>query len=583
MRMPPFRSFWSFGSALGLSLAGLVPAAALAQSARDPIPIEEIARPARAEAKKAAGPAKPAVPTNRPKLVVLIVADQLRWEFLTRYAGDFGPDGFRRLMTQGAVYQGHYGQQNTYTGPGHALIATGSYGYVNGVIQNKWYNRATGRSEAMLFDPDAKLLIGETTPEDETSPRNLMGSTVGDELRLASPAAKVVAVGLKERGTIALGGRMGQVFFHSENTGEMTSSTWYMKALPDWVTAFNAEKPTDTYFGKTWDRLLAADHYPETDDYKFETDVKGLGRGWPKKVTGKLTAPGPDFYTAFQATPFGTDLTFDFARAALDGEKLGKRDATDLLAIAISPTDLAGHAFGPYSQEMRDVVLQLDRSLGRWLTDLDKRFKPGEVVLAFTSDHGAVPIPEFSAEKMLDGHRLKKASIKDAVNKALSARYGAGEWVVALEDPSVYLNQEAIAKARLDAAEVERVAGEACLTLPGIAGYHTRTQLLNGWLPPTKGARAVSRSFYPARAGDVVLVQAPYSFWGKYAEKDAGSTHGSFYRYDTDVPLILFGKAFEPGFRGETEMVDLAPTLSRLLGINPPAGAEGEVLESALR
>lgn len=161
MRTPTLRK------TLALGLAGLLPAAALAQSARDPIPIEEIARPARGDAKKAAA-AKPAVPTNRPKLVVLIVADQLRWEFLTRYAGDFGPDGFRRLMTQGAVYQGHYGQQNTYTGPGHALIATGSYGYVNGVIQNKWYNRATGRSEAMLFDPDAKLLIGETTPEDET-------------------------------------------------------------------------------------------------------------------------------------------------------------------------------------------------------------------------------------------------------------------------------------------------------------------------------------------------------------------------------------------------------------------------------
>ncbi len=571
-------------------VAGLVaaaPCAAFGQSARDPIPIDEIARPP-AGGKDAGkrGPGKPGkVPAaaERPRLVVLIVADQLRWEFLTRYAPDFGPDGFRRLMEQGAVFQGHYGQQNTYTGPGHALIATGSYGYVNGIIQNKWFNRDAGRSEAMLFDPGAKLLVGETTPEDETSPRNLMGSTVGDELRLASPDSKVVAVGLKERGTIALGGRMGHAYFHSEVTGEMTSSTWYMQALPDWVKAFNGKKPTDASFGKTWERLLPADRYPEVDDSKFESDVKGLGRGWPKKVTGKLAAPGPDFYTAFQATPFGTDLTFDFARAALDGERLGQRGVTDLLAVSISPTDLAGHAFGPYSQEMRDVTVRLDRSLGAFLKDLDKRYKPGEVLIAFTSDHGAVPIPEWSAEKLHTGHRLKKASIKETVNKALSGRFGAGEWVVALEDPSVYLDRALIASRKLDPAEVERVAGEACLTLPGISGFHTRTQLLNGWVPPTRGAEAVVRSYYPARSGDVVLVQAPFSFWGKYAEKDHGSTHGSFYRYDTDVPILLWGKPFTPGFHGETEMVDLAPTLTRLLGVNPPAGCEGEVLEEALR
>lgn len=558
-----------------LAVAWLLPAVAAAQPAHAPISVTDLAKPAK--------PALAAVAPVRPRLVVLVVADQFRWDLLSRYGADFGPDGFRRLLGEGAVFQGHYGQQNTYTGPAHTLIATGSYGYVNGISQNRWFNREAGRSEAMYFDPGAKLLAGTAGPDDETSPRNLVGSTFGDELRLASPDSKVIALGLKERGVIALGGRMGTAYFHSEATGEMTTSTWYMQALPGWVTAFNAGKPTDAAFGKSWERLLPAERYPEADEYAFESDVKGLGRGWPKKLTGKLAAPGPDFYAAFQHTPFGTELTLDFARAAIDGEKLGQRGVTDVLAVGVSPTDLVGHAFGPYSQEMRDVTVRLDRALGRFLADLDRRFKPGEAVVVFTSDHGAVPIPEWSAERMLGATRVKKAAVKSAVNKALSERFGAGEWVVALEDPGIYLDRGLVASRKLDASEVERTAGEACLALPGIIGFHTRTQLLNGWVPPTEVARAVTRSYFPARSGDVVLVQAPFSFWGKHAEKDSGSTHGSFYRYDTDVPLLLWGKAFAPGYYGTAEMVDLAATLSRLLGVNPPAGCEGKALEDALR
>lgn len=550
-----------------------------AQSAHDPIPLNELQKPASA----APSGARKAPSDGRPKLVLLVVVDQFRFEYLSRFGADFGKGGLRKLLAEGALFQGHYGQQNTYTGPGHSLIVSGSYGYVNGIIQNNYYNRASKRSEAMFFDPSAKLLTGETTPSDETSPRNFHGTTIGDELRLASPSSRVISIALKERAAIAMGGHTGVSFFQSEATGEMTSSTFYMSALPGWAKAFNDKKLADKSFGAAWDRLLPADRYPERDELPYEASPKGIGRTFPRQVTGGLKAPGPEYYAAFQQSPFGIDFTFRFAEEALAAEKLGQRGVTDMLAVSISPTDLAGHSFGPYSQEVHDLALRLDRALEQFLGSVQKRFKAGELVVVLTADHGAVPIPEWSSAQHIAGTRLKKAALKTAINDALSRAYGKGDWVVALEDPSVYLNRELTASKKLDRAAVEQAAGEAALSLAGIIGFHTRTQLLNGWLPPTAQARAVARSFFPVRSGDVVLVQAPFSFWGKYAEKDTGSTHGSAYRYDTDVPLVLAGKPFKPGFYGNAEMVDLAATLARVLGLTPPAACEGEPLERALR
>jgi hypothetical protein len=487
------------------------------------------------------------------------------------------------LLDQGALFQGRYRHQSTYTGPGHVLLATGSYGYVSGMAQNRWYNRAAKRSEAMFFDPGATLLSGETTPDSETSPRNMLGSTVGDELRLASPSSKVIALALKDRGALALAGRTGTAYFLSESTGHVTTSTYYMRELPPWVADLNARKVVDAAFGKTWDRLLPADRYAEIDDDKHELDVKGLGRSFPKPVTGGLDRPGPDFYRAFQHTPHGLDFTFELARAAVEHEALGTRGLTDLLGISISTTDRVGHAHGPSSQEQHDLVVRTDRALESFLADLERRFRPGELVVVFTSDHGAVPGPEWSAERGLTAHRLKKSAVKEAINQALSARFGPGQWVVALEDPSVYLDHDTINSRKLDHALVQQVAGEATLSLPGILGFHTRTQLLNGWLPPTELAASVARSFSPKHGGDLLLVQAPFSFWGRYAERPTGASHGSPYRYDSDVPLILWGAPFRPGFHGETDMVNLAATLSHVLGVSAPAACEGRVLVEALR
>lgn len=520
---------------------------------------------------------KPAAAAPSPKLVVLLVADQFRADNLIRWGHLLSEGGLKRLMREGARATGRYGQQNTYTGPGHALIATGSYGYMNGITQNKFWNRQAGRAESMLYDGNVKIL-GEKdlSLEDDSSPRNLVGSTLFDELRFANKDSKVVSVSLKARGAILLGGHTGHAYWFSDQTGEMTTSTFYLQELPEWAKRWNSGRLADKLFGKVWDRLLPESAYTNIDASPHEADLKGLGRVFPHPTNAKQQTPNSSYYESINYTPTGLEVQIDFARAAIEGEQLGQRGVLDALAVSISGTDLAGHLFGPYSHEYQDMVLRLDRAVEKLLTDLEKKFKPGELVIAFTADHGAAPIPEEAMQKNLLAGRVRKGIVKDTVQKALSQFYSIqGEWVAALEDPSVYISPKMIAQAKADPAQVEEVAGRAVLQIPGVIGYYTRTQLMRGWVPPTDISSAVLRSYFPSRGGEIVLVMAPFYFWGKYGEKEQGTSHGSFYRYDTEVPMVFWGQPYNPGEYGVIDQIDFAATLSHSLKINPPAGCAG--------
>jgi hypothetical protein len=452
-----------------------------------------------------------------PKLVVLIVIDQFREEYLTRFARYFGPDGFNSLRRRGAFFSGaHYRHASTYTGPDHAVIVSGAYPHRTGIVANNWYNRATGRREAMLYDPTARLTGLDAAPTDGTSPRNLIGSTLGDQLKLATGGrARVIALSLKDRSAIVLGGRLGRAYWFHERAGGFVSSSYYAAELPDWLRRFNARRLPDSYFGQTWDHLLPPDAYRDTgpDDARWETDLAHLGRAFPHRITGGLTKPGLEFYTAFTATPQATDYELECARAAIEGENLGADDSPDLLAISITANDYAGHAFGPYSQEVEDITVRTDRQLAEFFRYLNRRFGQDSLLIALTSDHGVAPVPEFAASSGLDAGRVANAAVHDAIETALNARYGAAEWIAALEDPNIYLNDSAIRAKKLDREEVARAAGEACLAIPGVAASFTRGQLLQGALPPTELAAAVERSFHPQRSGDVMLVTKPFYFW----------------------------------------------------------------------
>ena len=275
----------------------------------------------------------------RPKLAVVIVIDQFRAEYLTRYAPFFGEGGFKLLMRNGANFTGaHYSHATTYTGPGHAMILSGSYGHISGIIGNRWWNHAAGRTESMFFDPDARLLGLEAVPkDDDTSPRNFIGNNLSDQLMLSNNSrSKVVAVANKDRAAIMLAGKLGKAYWFHEGVGGMTSSTFYMNDLPPWVKAFNARRIPDSFLGKTWTKALPEPSYAvsRADDFPAETDFVGLGRTFPHTLTDKSGKPSADYYVAFTATPWATDYQLELARQAIVQEGLGADQYPDILGLA---------------------------------------------------------------------------------------------------------------------------------------------------------------------------------------------------------------------------------------------------------
>lgn len=547
----------------------------------------------------------------RPKLAIVIVVDQFREEYLSRYSKFFGKDGFNRLMKNGAHFtNAHYSHATTYTGPGHAQILSGSFGHTNGIIGNRWWNPQSKQVETMFYDADAKIPGVELSPkDDDTSPRNFIGNNLSDELLLSNHfKSKAIGIALKDRAAVMLAGKLGKAYWFHEQAGGMVTSSYYQPTLPSWVKLFNARKIPESYFGKAWTKSLPEAEYSisRADDFPFETDFEGLGRAFPHVLSDKSGKPTANFYTAFTATPFATDYTLQLARTAIESEQLGADDYPDMLGVSITATDIAGHAFGPDSHEVEDMIARLDGQLAGFLKYLDSRFKPGEVVIVLTADHGATPLPEYMTSLGIEAGRIKKKQLGDAIEKALTDKYGSpnmigrlfsndpdlAKWVLLLEDPGVYLNWKAVEsiqsdqqaepaflRSKINPEEVRRIAGEAALSVKGILAYYTRDQIQNGKMPNNRWAPMFEKSFYAARSGDVLLQTKPYYFWGSYGEKDSGSTHGSPYEYDTHVPLIFMGAGIRPGtYRANVDIADIAPTLAGVLGIAAPVGSEGRAL-----
>ena len=531
--------------------------------------------------------AQPRAP-KKPKLVILLVMDQVRAEYLTRYAPFFGEGGFKSLMRRGATFtNAHYSHATTYTGPGHALIGSGSYGHTSGVVGNRFYNRESNRLESMFFDQNAKILGVEAVPkDDDTSPRNFIGNNLSDQLLLSNNfQSKVVAVANKDRAAIMLAGKLGKAYWYHEGAGGMTTSTFYGAQLPLWLQTFNARRIPQSFFGKTWTKFLPESAYrlSHADDFPTETDFKGLGRAFPHVLSDKSGKPTADFYEAFTATPWANDYELELARTAILAEGLGQDDHPDILGVSLTATDIAGHSYGPDSHEVQDLMVRLDRQLEAFQNDVNRRFKADEVVWALTADHGASPLPEHMISLGLEAGRIKRKSLSDAVEAALTASFGApangAKWVRAVEDPSLFLDETIIGEKKLIAADVERVAADALMSVKGMGACFTRDQFVSGRLPDNRWAAMLEKAFYPARSGSVLFITKPFYFNGTYGDRDTGSTHGTPYEYDTHVPLILAGPGVQHGtFSRSVDIADLAPTLAQLLGIDAPAGNEGHVL-----
>jgi hypothetical protein len=513
-------------------------------------------------------------PAPPPRLVVVIAVDQLRADYLDRFRSWFGPGGFNLLLMRGAVYpRARYQHVTTETCPGHAVILTGSYATVNGIVANEWYDPERARAVYCAEDSSVTLVGG---PGPGRSPRRLLTATVGDLLKDATAGrSRVVTVSAKDRSAIMLGGHRADAAYWIVDTLFVTSS-WYRTDLPAWVRTLNGSRAISRYFGTRWERLLPASAYAGMgpDDVPAESDGAGLGRTFPHPIAG---ADG------FDHSPMLDEVVADFAMRAVREEGLGHDSTPDLLGVSFSATDRIGHMYGPDSHEVMDQMVRLDRILARLFAFLERTVGPGRTLVVLTADHGVAPLPErLDGGKPAGPRRLAPAGLDSAVSKALTERYGpapAPGWVTYDGAPLLYLSRTALAARHAPLEDAERVAQAALRTVPGVHDVVTGAELTR--LRDDGAETDVTRAYYPTRGADLYYFLDPY--W-LATDDPVGTDHGSPWRYDQEVPLLWYGEGIRPGVRNEPATVaDLAPTLSRLLGLPTPGGAQGRVLGEILR
>lgn len=519
---------------------------------------------------------------SRPKLVVVIVIDQFPSDYPQRFRSYFSTGGINLFFRRGAVFsRARYEHGILFTCPGHAVVMTGSYADVNGIVSNYWYDQKAGREEYCAADSSGSMVgaVGQGR-----SPRYLADSTFGDVLKGSSGGlSRVVTISGKDRSAIMLGGHLADAAYWTLDT-LMVTSTYYEKELPRWVRDFNASGRASAYLGKPWTRLLPAGAYAAMgpDDVATERNVAGMGRTFPHRPPAG--SPHDSLIQAFESSPFHNELLAHFTMQAIVHEGLGRHQHPDLLAIGFSANDLIGHAYGPDSHEVMDVTIRTDRLLERLFQFLDRRVGLANVVIVVTGDHGVAPLPEVMRKQ--DPHteaaRLDPSVVPAAAEAALKARYGpAGDtgWIAHHDYPYLYLNRAALGRKGVSVEDAERVVKEAVQELPGVQQAVTATELAR---QRARGAHSnAERSFFSGRSGNVYYQLRPYVI---PQERPEGTSHGAIWPYDTDVPLLWFGSGIVPGkYVGAAAPSDIAPTLSALLGIAEPSGSEGRVLKEMLR
>lgn len=480
---------------------------------------------------------------ERPALVLALMVDQLRYDYLTRHGAEFDA-GLARLLKEGAVFtNANYEAAPTVTAVGHSTFLSGATPSVSGIAGNSWYSRREGSAIQSITDNNVMPL---GTPNG-ASPHRLRVSTVGDELKQSGHGGKVYGVSLKDRSAILPAGRAADGAFWLVN-GQFVSSSWYFPELPAWATAFNAAKPADRFAGVEW-----------------------MGSTLP-------ATPGAELYRAIDSTPFADQLVLEFALRVLEAEALGTGDKTDLLAVSFSAMDYLGHASGPDTPQMREMVLSIDEKIGALLSAAERQAGRGKVLLVLSADHGVAPVPEEQMARKLPGGRYDGQAERAAVQEALAAAFGPGEYILATSETGFYLDYTVAASASRSA--LENVAAEVLRRMPQVARVYTRTALEQAAVAGDRIDQRVINGFHRDESGDLVVIHDPNWLGGR-----GGTTHGSPYAYDTHVPLIFWGPRtlVKPGlYHTEAAIHDIAPTLSTLLRVAVPNGAQGRVLHELL-
>ncbi|WP_209332395.1 alkaline phosphatase PafA [Lunatimonas salinarum] len=510
----------------------------------------------------------------RPKLVVGIVVDQMRQEYFYKYYDRYVDGGFKRLMNEGFMMKnGHYNYIPTYTGPGHASVYTGATPASHGIIANDWYVRKLGRTVYCAEDSTVTA-VGGSEKAGKISPRNMLTTTITDELRFATnKRSKVVGIALKDRGAALPAGHLGDAYWYDGRTGEFMNSTYYGNELPKWVRDFNARKLPAKYLSQTWETLFPIESYRQSveDDNEFESPPIGKEAPVFPYVLPELMENNGGL-GMISGTPFGNTLTLDLAYAALEGESLGQRGDTDFLAISFSSTDYVGHAFGPSSIELEDTYLRLDQELAAFFAHLDKVIGVGEYLVFLSADHGVADVVRYMQSENIPAGSLNTRFVMTQLRGYTNEKYGSGDWIENFSNEQLFLNHQLIKEKGLDLAAMQRDIADFLLRFDGIKETYTADDMKR--LEYTTGRKNLLQMGYNHKAsGDVLLILD--AAW--LTNSTRGTTHGTGYTYDTNVPIVFYGWNITPGFSTRYATVtDIAPTLAMLLHTRLPNGATGQ-------
>jgi predicted AlkP superfamily pyrophosphatase or phosphodiesterase len=512
---------------------------------------------------------------DAPRLVLMLSIDQMRFDYLTRFDSVYEA-GLRRLLDRGAVFtNARFGHATTETGPGHAVLLSGRHACHSGIVGNSWYDDALGRRVNVVEDPVHSALGGKGRG---ASPANFIGFMLGDKLKLASPGSRVVGVALKDRAAVLMAGKRADAAYWYDWQGSFTTSTYYFDRTPAWLLAWNTRRRVESFSGREWTRLLE----PEVYESLVGADAVA-GEADPEHNTfPHLIRTNPEhLYDDFRFTPFADEVTLEVALEAMSAHELGADEATDLLTIGFSTTDLIGHRYGPDSHEILDQLVRLDRVLGRLFDEIDRRVGLSRTLVVLAGDHGAMPLVEVLNERGVEARRVRPNELTEPVEQALAQRFAGKHDLIEHVYNGVYLNLDALRSQGVKRADVEETVRQALLETGLVAAVYTQAELL-GEPPANDPFFALHReSFFEPRSAHLLFRLQKYLYEDEFA---SGTGHGTPYDYDRHVPIVFMGPGVSPGqYEQDCGPVDIAPTLGRMLGIDYPMQDAKRILSEVWR
>jgi len=513
--------------------------------------------------------------SSKPKLIVGLVIDQMRWDYLYRYNELYSSNGFKRLLRDGFSCENTMIPYTpTYTAAGHTCVYTGSIPAIHGIVGNSWYSRLT-KKYVYCTDDSTVSTIGSSSDAGKMSPDNMWTTTITDELRLSNNfKSKVIGIALKDRGAILPAGHSANAaYWYDDKVGKWISSTHYMQQLPEWVSAFNDKGYPEKYMSSEWNTLLPDFKYTAStiDSKPYESPIKG-----EETVTfpHQLNLIKKARFEAFKTTPFANTYTFDFAKAAIENEALGKNTVPDFLTVSISSTDYIGHAFGPNSMEAEDTYLRLDKDIADFLAYLDTKVGKGNYLIFLTADHGAAHVPAFLNEHGINGSGIEDSDIEKHLNKVVEEKFGFKKAIEHVVNYQVYLKDSVKHNEGVKELIMEELKKESY-----IQTAVALDQLSSATLPEIQKTR-LTNGYTPSRSGDIQFIFKPGYFDGG----KKGTTHGLWNPYDSHIPLLFYGWGIKPGkLNRETYMTDISATIAAMLQIQMPSGCVGHVITEVMK